>query len=81
VSANGNTNGTVWITQVDTYPNGAAVLHAYDATNLANELYNSSHNSARGQAGLAVQLTVPTVVDGYVFVGAENEVDMYGLLP
>ncbi len=81
VSANGNTNGIVWVNQNDAYPNGPAVLRAYDATNLANELYNSNQNAARDQAGRAVQLTVPSVVDGHVFVAAENEVDMYGLLP
>ncbi len=81
VSANGNDNGIVWIIESDTYGGGAAVLRAYDAANLANELYNSAQNSGRDGAGLAVKFTVPTVADGHVFVGAENEVDMYGLLP
>ena len=27
-----------------------------------------------------MKFTVPTVTDGYVFVGAENEVDVYSLL-
>ncbi len=81
VSANGNTNGIVWVNETDMYPKGAAILRAYDATNLANELYNSSQNSTRDSAGLAVQLTTTTVVGGLVFVPAQNEVDMYGLLP
>jgi PQQ enzyme repeat len=81
VSANGNADGIVWIIESDTYGGGAAVLRAYDATNLANELYNSAQNSGRDGAGLAVKFTVPTIADGHVFVGAENEVDMYGLLP
>ncbi len=38
VSANGTTNGIVWAAE----NNSTAVLHAYDATNLANELYNSN---------------------------------------
>jgi hypothetical protein len=80
VSSNGNSNGVVWMIQSDTQNNGSAVLRAYDATNLANELYNSNMNQARDQAGLAVKFSVPTIADGLVFVGAQNEVDVYGLL-
>ena len=80
MSANGNANGIVWIIESDTYGGGGAVLRAYDATNLANELYNSTQNLARDNAGLAVKFTTPTIADGLVFLGAENEVDMYGLL-
>ncbi len=80
VSANGDANGIVWIVENDTFGGGAAILRAYDATNLGTELYDSSQDSGRDGAGLAVKFTVPTVADGYVFVGAENEVDMYGLL-
>ena len=80
MSANGSANGIVWVIESDTYGGGAAVLRAYDATNLGKELYNSEQNSARDRVGLAVKFTVPTVADGHVFVGAENEVDMYGLL-
>ena len=34
VSSNGNSNGIVWIFGSD------SIMHAYDATNLANELFN-----------------------------------------
>src|SRR5271167_1783484 len=80
VSANTDASGIVWIIESDTYGGGAAVLRAYDATNLNNELYNSGQNPGRDGAGLAVKFTTPTVVDGRVFLGAENEVDMYGPL-
>jgi hypothetical protein len=85
VSANGSTNGIVWIIKADTFYNianqpGAAVLRAYDATNLGSELYNSEQNSARDRAGLAVEFTTPTIADGLVFVGAQNQVSVYGLL-
>src|SRR5208337_945519 len=46
VSANGNANGIVWVIKADSFWSiyeqpGAAVLRAYDATNLGKELYNS----------------------------------------
>ncbi len=34
----------------------------------------------RDEAGLAVKYVVPTVADGHVFVGTQQQVDMYGLL-
>ncbi len=80
VSANGTTNGIVWTIEADNYPS-TAVLHAYNATNLATELYNSQQNPSRDQAPLAVKFTVPTVADGHVFVGGQNQVAVYGLLP
>jgi outer membrane protein assembly factor BamB len=80
VSSNGTNNGIVWIIESDTYGGGNAVLRAYDATNLGTELYNSEQNPGRDRVGLAVKFTVPTIADGRVFVGAENQVVMYGLL-
>ncbi len=80
LSSNGANDGIVWIIENDTYGGGNAVLRAYDATNLATELYNSEQNPGRDRVGLAVKFTVPTIADGNVFVGAENQVVMYGLL-
>ena len=80
VSANGTSNAIVWAIETDFYPGGHAILRAYDATNLATEFYNSNQNQQRDQAGGAVKFAVPTVADGMVFVGAQNEVDVYGLL-
>lgn len=80
ISSNGTSNGIAWIIQTDGYGGGNAVLHAYSATNLGTELYNSSQNLSRDNPGLAVKFTVPTVADGHVFVGAENQVSMFGLL-
>jgi len=74
VSSNGTSNGIVWIFDYN------SVLRAYDANNLATELYNSNQNPGRDQAGTAVQFVLPTVADGMVFLGAANEVDVYGLL-
>ncbi len=77
VSANGSANGIVWAHE-NTSP---AVLHAYDAANLAHELYNSSQAAAnRDQFGAGNKYITPTVADGKVFVGTTNAVAIFGLL-
>jgi hypothetical protein len=60
---------------------GPAVLHAYDATNLAVELWNSNQASNnRDLAGNAMKFVVPTVANGRVYVSTATEIDIYGLL-
>jgi uncharacterized repeat protein (TIGR03806 family) len=83
VSANGTNNGIVWATDPGAYASsGAAVLHAYNATNLADELYNSSllgsTMTARDYPGGAVKMTAPVVAGGKVYVGAEYALSVYG---
>jgi hypothetical protein len=98
VSASGTTNGIVWAMNNNAYCTqqssacGPTVLHAYDATNLATELWNSSQ-SGGDAAGNAVKFTVPTVANGKVYIGTRGndagnggttvpgEVDVYGLKP
>ncbi len=81
LSANGTSDGILWeIESTNVHTSGPAILHAYDATNLGNELYNSQQAGSRDVAGPAVKFTVPTVADGHVYVGTASELDIYGLL-
>lgn len=81
VSANGNSNAIVWAHENSGPSPAPAVLHAYDATNLAKELYNSNQASgSRDQFGTENKFITPTVAGGKVFVGTTNSVAIFGLL-
>jgi len=80
ISANGDNDAILWVLQTDTRNNGKEVLRAYDATNLASELYDSNQNSARDNPGGAVKYAVPTVINGKVYVGSANAINIYGSL-
>jgi outer membrane protein assembly factor BamB len=77
VSANGTSNAIVWAHE----NSSPAVLHAYDATNLGHELYNSNQAAGnRDQFGVGNKFITPTVADGKVFVGTPASVAVFGLL-
>src|SRR6185437_12494929 len=78
ISSNGTSNGIVWVIQSNA---GNAVLHAYKATDVSQELYNSTKAGSRDTAATVMKFSTPTVVNGKVFIGTKNELDVYGLLP
>jgi hypothetical protein len=100
VSSAATQNGVVWALETGSYctqqsPScGAAVLYAYDANNVATELWNSAL-IASDAAGNAIKFTVPTIANGKVYVGTRGnsrggavgstnvpgELDIYGLTP
>lgn len=78
VSSNGSQpgSGIVWILNNDNGP----VLRAYDASNLAHELYTSQQNASRDSLPAYNTFSVPTVANGQVFVGAGANLVIFGLL-
>jgi hypothetical protein len=68
VSANGSSNGLVWIVEGGT----TASLHVYDATNLAHELYRSGTMPF-------TKWVPPTVTNGKVYIPAATSLFIYGL--
>jgi hypothetical protein len=57
-------------------------MRAYDATNLATELYNTNQAaSSRDVMPTALKFTCPVIANGRVFVGGSNALAVYGLLP
>jgi hypothetical protein len=84
ISANGSTNGIVWLIQDSGgLPKGGppAVLRAYVAANVAKPLYGSGQAGTRDVPGPGTKFSVPTVINGKVYIGTQTELDIYGLLP
>jgi hypothetical protein len=78
ISANGTSTAIVWA--LDTTANGGPVLHAYDATDLTSELYNSGIQAGRDAVDATGKDSVPVVANGRVYVGTQTGVNVYGLL-
>jgi len=77
ISANGTTNGILWAVE-NASP---AVMHAYTATNLATELYNTGEAPhERDQFGVGNKFMTATIANGKVYVGTPTGVAAFGLL-
>jgi uncharacterized protein (TIGR03437 family) len=74
ISSNGTSNGVVWTLDY------SRTLRAFDASNVANQLYNSNQNSDRDVLDSYVRFSVPTVANGKVYAGTQTSLTVYGLL-
>lgn len=70
VSSNGLSNPIAWA-----FDWLSGTLRAYDAINVSNLLYVSP------ALGGGIKFTVPTVMNGHVYVGLQNKVSVLGVLP
>jgi hypothetical protein len=74
ISSNGAYDPILWVGQ------GAAnALRAFDPYDLTREYYNTTQAGTRDMPGGITRFTVPLVVNGQVYVGTKQELDVYGL--
>ena len=79
ISANGTSDGILWaIDSQNQGGGGPAILYAFEAANLGNELYNSGQSKS-DNPGPAVKFAVPTVANGKVYVGTSTQLAVFGL--
>jgi hypothetical protein len=78
VSANGTQNGIVWAYEKSV--SGQGILHAYDATAVSKELWNSNMNGDRDGMLTGIGFGTPVVVGGRVLAASDNSLDIYSLL-
>ncbi len=74
VSANGTANGIVW-----TLDNSNS-LRAFDASNVANSLWDSNQNLKRDGLDSFVKFSAPMVANGKVYAASGDALYVFGLL-
>ncbi len=78
VSSSGAQNSIIWAVETQ---NGAGVLHAYDTSNIPNELYDSNQAPNNRDYFTFNKYVPPMIANGRVYVGTPNSVAVFGLLP
>lgn len=81
ISSNGTTSGTgiAWaIKSSSTGTDTGLGLYAFNAENLATTLYAPTNCPNRDAIGPTTKFSVPTVANGYVFVGTQTDFDIFG---
>jgi hypothetical protein len=81
VTANGTTNGVVWAIDNGPPTGSTAVLYAFDASNLAAELYDSNQAINTRDQFSHNKFITPLIINGKVYIGTPNSVVVFGLLP
>jgi hypothetical protein len=76
VSANGTQNAIVW--GYEKAASSQGILHAYDATDVSKELWNSNMNAGRDGMGTGIGFGTPVVINGRVIAATENTVNIFG---
>jgi len=76
ISANGTSDGIVWTVE---NKGSSSILHAYDASNLANELYNSAQAGTQDQF-VGSKFITPMIANSKVYVGTPTGVIVFALL-
>jgi hypothetical protein len=82
ISADGSAGGIVWelVNSGTRAVHGPAVLRAFAAGNIGDELYDSTAAGMRDALGTAVTFSVPTIAGGKVYVITASGLTAFGLL-
>ncbi|HWR37205.1 MAG TPA: Ig-like domain-containing protein [Clostridia bacterium] len=78
ISSNGTANGILWA--IEKPSSGGAVLRAFNALDITEQLYSSTQAGSRDSMTTAVKFTPPTVANGKVYVPLKGQVAVFGLL-
>jgi len=82
LSANGTNAGSAIVWGIEGQDNGGTI-HAYNAANVSNELWNSQMDASRDSMGAYVKFCAPTIVNGKVYAptgAGQDQLVVYGLI-